>query len=268
MRSAPGSCTLRRVGSSLRVDDVRQDVPRPEVPRQPLVRTEPQGRGPGLLGFLTLGALLVAGTGAGTWAAFSASTTSAAGFSTGTLVLEHTVVARDGLAVSDTPCDSADGGDTSTNAATCSDLFTPDPRAVAIGGSASAVVVLENVGSIEAPEFQVHADGPCTTGTGGGYAGTGDLCDALRLEIVELTGESCQPATGAGCTDVVRLAEEPLSTFGSSRGTFTTAVSLGSLPSATSRAFRVSMEMPTPAGDPDVLQGLTATAGVTWRVTT
>ena len=134
--------------------------------------------------------LLVLGSlgnlGGGTTASFTASTSNpAANFATGTVVLENDVGADDASV-----CYSTGGGDTDTNVnAACEQLF---PVALNQPGDVVDVELdIANVGSLPGT-LALYVGTACTSDDDldADYHGTGDLCDAVQINIQQWTDDT------------------------------------------------------------------------------
>jgi predicted ribosomally synthesized peptide with SipW-like signal peptide len=221
--------------------------------------------------WLAMGALLVAGTGAGTLASFSASTTNSASFATGTLVLTNSV--NSGATCYSAGTTPTNITNTDTNANSCASFFNLTTKKP--GDIATADLDLRNDGSINATGLVAFPTSTCSTTNGAGsYHGTGDMCTSLQITVQEYasaTNRTNGTATGGGyCWFGGNLGLDNACTFGSTLGTFGSTytsgspLSLNSFPNQATRYFRISVQFPSSAGNN--MQGLTTTNGITWRV--
>jgi hypothetical protein len=203
-----------------------------------------------------LGTMLVIGMAGstvtyGTFATFTASTSNANTFATGTLVLSNKV--NTGSACLST------GSGVNTNAHACDTAFTVS--ALRPGATAqTADIVIKNEGTLNATALKAYAASACANSNSGTVNGTGDLCAAIRLTVQEYTDNTyATPSTchfgGAACAlDATKtLATYPLSGA---------AINMGALNSAASRYFRLTVELPSTAGND--LMGRQAAVAFTW----
>ena len=231
--------------------------PEVEVDEQPA----PRGLLARLVPVLVVFALLGLIGGAGTFAAFSASTDNPATFTTGALVLSNEKT-------STTACLSTDDAGAAVNESDCEQLFDVSVRKP--GDEASATLTLKNVGTIDAVAFKVFADGTCSSTTTGTYSGSANLCTRLRLSIQEYsdagftTPSSCHYGGGNATTCAYDDAGRTVSAFLSSHADWTGGLSLGALAVDAERYVRVGVKLDGAEGN-DV-QGRAATFSLTWRI--
>lgn len=202
--------------------------------------------------------------GAGTFASFSASTTNAdSTFETGTLVLSNQ---KDTA----TACLSTGGGTTDANAnGACDELLAATVQKP--GDQAFVDVTLKNEGSIDAAALTAHRNADCVNGDGAGsFHGTGLLCSGLELYVQEYTSAANRTADtttggtchyGGGTTEACAFdAADTVGAFPAS----VAAIGMGDLDAGSSRFFRVSVRIPSSAGNE--FQGRLATFGFTWAI--
>ena len=202
--------------------------------------------------------------GAGTYAAFSATTSNPGTFATGTLVLSNTKDAE-------TACLSI-GNDPNTddNANDCSALFSASLRKP--GDIATADVTLENVGSIDATDLLVFAPATgCVDSDAEASRGAGSPCSSLRLTVQEFdsaartTATTCWYGGGAGGQTCSFDATRTPAHFAATHvDALTDPVEAGPMASDDVRWFRISVELPATAGN--AVQGRQASFGITWML--
>ena len=247
------------------VVDLEPEV-EPPAPKGVLARAVPV-----LVVFALLGLI----GGAGTFAAFTASTDNAATFATGSLVLENTVTGEDECLSNDGP-----GGLSTNENVACDFLF--DESTKAPGQIASNTLRLRNVGSMDASRLLVHGSGQCGVGEAEDedYHGeAGDICGALLLTIQELGAnmqplpECIYPEASNSCEfdadHTVRVFEDLDPFVG--HGGFSNAIlipgGLGAfeeLANGPERFFKISVQL-----DPDAdnnVQGQSGSFSMTWRI--
>lgn len=207
-----------------------------------------------------VGALAILG--AGSFATFTAQTDNPSNtFASGTLVLGNTKTGG-------TECLSTGGGSTDTNVnANCDQLFNLTVKKP--GDSGSATLTIKNEGSLAATALKVFSTA-CTPSNASGesYHGTGDPCSAIQVTVQQYsdsaftTPSACLygHATGATCdfTDTTKTLSAFVSATGSSAG----GVSIGSLAAGASDYFKVSVQLPSSAGNS--LQGRQAVVDFDW----
>jgi predicted ribosomally synthesized peptide with SipW-like signal peptide len=220
-----------------------------------------------------VGALLLGGAGAGTFASFSASTTNSATFATGTLVLSDKVDAG-------TTCYSTGSslGDTSTNTdtnanANCAALFTMALNKP--GDEATAELDLKNEGSVDGSALQLYAN-TCSTGDVATetFHGSGDLCPAVLMTIQEYDSATNRTnddvsGTNGNCRYGATTGANVACAFG---GTATlgnlplsgSPLGLGAFQAGATRYLRIRVQLPQTATN-DV-QGRQVSTSLTWRV--
>jgi predicted ribosomally synthesized peptide with SipW-like signal peptide len=199
--------------------------------------------------------------GAGTFASFSASTSNAGTFETGTLVLSNSTPSQ-------ASCLSTGGGSTNTNSNACGSLFSVT---VAKPGDAATVdVTLKNDGSIDASALTAYATSACAAANSSGtYHGDGDPCSVVDLYIQEFsdaartTASACRYGGGTATTCAYDTSKT-LAAFSTAYPSSTTAVALGATAKNTSRYFRIGLQMDASAGNN--MQGRQASFGVTWAL--
>jgi spore coat-associated protein N len=221
-----------------------------------------------LLTIMVMGAT-TSTVGAGTFASFNASTSNAATFATGTLVLTN-----DGPSAG--VCMSTAGGiDTNANPS-CDALFALTVQKP--GDSAFADLTLTNSGTLSATTLKVNASQACVPGNAPGqtYNGAGDPCSQVQLYIQEYTSASNRASDtrtlgtchyGAGLSTLTSCAfdsSRTLDTFDSSYPDAATQLSIGSLNAGASRYFRIYLTLPSTADN--TYQGRQATFGFNWAI--
>ena len=121
------------------------------------------------------------GSGSGTFASFSASTTNAATFDTGTVVLSNELTDAE-------TCFSTGGGTTDANDGTCDALFPVELRKP--GATASSTLTLRNEGTLAST---LHAAAPaCATSDNDDedFHGDGDLCTSVLVQVQEFANDA------------------------------------------------------------------------------
>jgi hypothetical protein len=229
-------------------------------------------RGASRVWLVALLALMATGAAAGTWASFTASTTNTGTFATGALVLSDKVG-------SGTACLSIGADpfiDSNANAA-CGALLAVDLAKP--GDSASAAVVLENVGNIAASSLQAHTATPCATtdSPSTSFNGVADICSAVQLTIQSYASQGNLDADiAAGGTCLYGAdgdhdgacdgfsAATTLATFATDYPSFSNALPLGAIPASAPRYYRLSVRLDPTVGNSAM--GRRATFGITWRM--
>jgi hypothetical protein len=155
--------------------------------------------------------------------------------SAGTLVMEESTVPAT------VTCKSTDGGNVTSNAATCSTINKYGGTNLAPGGIATTTVVIKNSGNLTPASFSLTPLGCTQTGTVAGSAL--DICAQMTLVLKQ---DGIQKYTG------------PLSTFGPA------AISLTPVaPTLTSTfTFQITFGVSTLG---NTYQGLTANQSLIWK---
>lgn len=214
--------------------------------------------------FFVVGALLVSGAGAGTFASFSASTSNSGTFATGTLVLSNQVDNQ-------TACFSTNGGTTDLNENACDALFTTTVSKP--GDLATADVTLKNEGSLDGSALQAYAEATCTdaANTVATYTGSGNLCSTLQLTIQEYSDAARTTVSNCryGNTTVADTCDfsgtpPTVAGFYTAYPDTDTVLGMGAMTSGASRYFRISVQLPETADN--TFQGRQSTFGINWRV--
>lgn len=226
---------------------------------------EPARRGVGKVVPLLVAVLLLATAGgAGTWAAFNASTSNSSTFATGSLVLSNTKQ-------SSTACfSSGSGGGLTSNANDCEQLFTVSVQKP--GDSADGALTLENVGSLDADVLKVHATSGCASTVVGSFSGTTDLCTKLRLSIQEYsdagwtTPSTCLFGGGTVTACAFDDAGKTVAQFVSLHGDWANGLSMGAMPAGAGGRRYVRVAVKLDAGEGNEVQGRQASFGLTWRI--
>jgi hypothetical protein len=165
-------------------------------------------------------ALLIAGlsgiiSSPGTFSTFAATTDNMAEFATGTLVLSNQKnTATACLSTGGTSATLTDG-----NAADC-DIFFNLLAQKSL--SQNMKVTIMNTGSVDASSLQLTWAGgttPCTTvdAANEGFNGTGDLCGAMRLQVMEYPSHDTQFGNDRGLDPLTGLSSHCW--FGGNAGT-------------------------------------------------
>lgn len=230
-------------------------VDEPIAPRGLVARTVPV-----LVVFALLGLI----GGAGTFAAFSASTDNAATFATGSLVLSNTKT-------STTACLSTKDAGLDVNESVCEQLF--DVSVQKPGDEASATITLENVGSMDAAVLKLHAAGTCADSTVAPYNGTTDLCGKLRLSVQEYSdsgftnASACLFGGGTATTCAYTDPGKTVDAFIAAHPDWANGLAMGAMPTSGAgdvRYVRVGVKIDGSEGND--LQGRAASFSLTWRM--
>jgi predicted ribosomally synthesized peptide with SipW-like signal peptide len=213
---------------------------------------------------MVVGLIAVVGGTAGTFASFTAETTNANTFATGTLVLSNKV---DSAAA----CLSTGGSNTDTNVnASCSKFFNTSLSVP--GATGGGNLVLKNDGTLD-PSALILTPSSCsdTDASGTTYHGTGNICSTLQITIQEYSDSGFTTASNCvyGGGTATACAFDPSKTIGglATDGAINLNASsplTGPLPAGQSRYFKVSILFPSSAGNN--LQGRQADIGLTWHV--
>ena len=214
-----------------------------------------------MIGAVVAGAGLTA-VGAGTFASFSASTTNASTFATGSLVLSNQKNAA-------TACLSTGGGSTDTNANTCDQLFALTVKKP--GESATVDLTLRNEGSINASALAAFASSACAASDAAGEAhhGTGNPCNVVDVYVQEFSDSGRTTAStchygGGTATTCAFSATKTLASFAAAHPNAGGALALGATSAGTTRYFRIGLQMESSAGND--MQGRQASFGFTWQL--
>jgi predicted ribosomally synthesized peptide with SipW-like signal peptide len=218
-----------------------------------------------------MGALLLAGAGAGTFASFSASTTNSSTFASGTLVLTDQVDAGSICYSSGTTAtDTGVNTDTNDNA-NCAALFNLTVKKP--GDNATANLTLKNDGSIDATALKGFASAACADAneTSETYHGTGNLCSTLLLSIQNYGNDSTRTAPASclygGASGNVCNNSDATKTIGAFTGAYpdaNTTLAMGTLTAGTSRYLTIGINFPSTATNN--VQGRKATFGLKWQI--
>ena len=120
----------------------------------------------------------VTAVGAGTFASFSATTTNAASFATGTLILSDKAPTTD--------CRSSDTS-IATNSQACEAIFST-LTGQKPGQSGTVNITLENAGTINDAVLSMYSSGSCTPSAVGTPSGGSDPCGLVEIYVQKWSG--------------------------------------------------------------------------------
>jgi len=232
------------------VVDLEPEV-EPPAPKGVLARAVPV-----LVVFALLGLI----GGAGTFAAFTASTDNPATFATGSLVLSNTNPTVTG-------CLSINGTNNENDA--CGELIGVELQQP--GDEAEAELTLENVGSLAASVLKVHGDGTCASGTVGDFSGSVSLCERLLLSIQEYDDDTFTTETaclfGGAAGDVCDHSDPDATVdeFFTEYPAWNDALEMGAMDTTGPTKFRYLKVGLRLEGGNEV-QGRDAVFSLTWRI--
>jgi predicted ribosomally synthesized peptide with SipW-like signal peptide len=204
---------------------------------------------------------VMAVVGAGSFATFTAQDKNPNNvFATGTLVLSDKV--NNGTA-----CLSTGGGSTDVNVNNnCDQVFNLTVRKP--GDSGSGNLTLKDVGSLDMNTFNVFSQA-CTNSDASGenYHGTGSPCSVVDLTIQQYSDSNFSTVLacmygGGNATTCAFDDTKTLATFQASYNNSSNGLSLGTLASGSEDYYKISVKMPTSAGNS--YQGRAATIDFTW----
>lgn len=221
--------------------------------------------------------LMSSAMGGGTFASFSATTTSGSStFATGTLVLDFNRAGTACLSSGNTTTigdnDVLDGVGEGANAneATCAATFTGLTGLKPGASSASTVdLTLENAGTLTASAMDFFWSGAaCADSSAGGtYVGNGNLCDAVEVTVTEYSDPGRTAATycwfgsnagaAAACTpgntaQLGHLSAKDAAGAGTAIARWTTDLTTG-----TKKYLRIGIQLPDTGLNQNALQGRT-----------
>jgi hypothetical protein len=163
---------------------------------------------------------------------------------------------------------------TDTNANDCPGVYSLATQKP--GDSATSDLDIRNEGNLAGTTLDVYASAPCagtTVDAPGNFHGTGDLCGSVRLTVQEYASAAARTAddaTGGRCwfggnegAGNLCTASATRTVGGFSAFTLGSPLALGTFPAATTRYFRVGVQLDPAAGNS--AQGRSLTSRYVWR---
>ena len=158
---------------------------------------------------------------------------------TGTLVMKEVS--------GSTTCLSTDGGNVSSNAATCATINKYGGSTKMVPGTAvTTLVTITNTGSVDATTFSL-TPGACTAGNNGGTFGTAnDICSKMNIVITSgatnvFTGTAASLASGGAVNLLTKLASPSIAA--GAAVPFTFSVTLDSSAGNTYQGLNISQPL-------------------------